>query len=208
MRFYPAERVADVLESLEDWYCGGYVLWVSFVVDQDRLDVIREKLDEVYGVSISDAKRAELEAAGGAVAHALAFEDRRSGKYRVMLMATPAAVTQRIGTAWRREAWQTTPVEMGPYVLNIFENGAPVHWVLKKEALQEARKDLAGAIDSGDMAEVLRRIEALSAENPPFEAIQRQVGAVIAEVKDAWRKGGLGPWVESKSKISQVSGVI
>src|SRR6185369_243252 len=116
MRRY--DDITPALQGILLHFTRGYPLWVSFLVDADKVDGIAAKWSENLGTTLPAWKRQDRKEKQ--MANAVALSAPVLGmahKRQLILMATEHALKMPASTAWRREKWQSRLPEFSEFVI-------------------------------------------------------------------------------------------
>lgn len=184
---------------LRSWSTGDSVLWVSFVVDEDKIAGIDEKWTEIYGIRLSAEKRRAKRKAGLPRAWAASLPVLGNPyKRQIILMASPEALTAPKESAWAREKWRRDPPEVSDFVMvrEPRERGDySWTWRIKEKCLGLVQQHLTAMVKDGDAGQIFEYSRYLARFYPMFGGVRRQIRRVLHSARKLWLATRRAEWL-------------
>ena len=196
MKIY--DDITPSLRAILFHFIKGYTVWVSFTVDDEKVDAIAEKWAETYGTRLPGWKRQDRKQKQLPTAVALAAPViGKPGQKQVMLMATEFAVKMPESTPWSKEKWLTRLPEFSDFVM-VHEprdgSGYVWTWKLQDQVLGGLENHLTTLVKLGDGGQVRHETQHWMRFYPMYGGVRRQIRRMYRGEKKLWRATRKSPW--------------
>lgn len=196
MRRY--DDITPALQAVLLHFTRGYTLWVSFLVDLDKVDGIAAKWSENLGTTLPAWKRQDRKEKQ--LANAVALSAPVLGmpyKRQLILMVTEHALKMPESTAWRREKWLSRLPEFSEFVMvhEARERGDSAWtWRLQERVAGGLEKHLTTLVKTGDASAVGRETKHWAKLYPMYGGIRRQLRRILNGGRKLWMATAKSPW--------------
>lgn len=190
-------HMTEAMQSILTNFNRGYINWISFTVEADKVDRIAEKWVDELGTALPSWKRQDRKQKNLANAVALSLPTLSSNKRVVFLMATEHVKNMPAETAWRKQVWQTKPPAMDSFVM-VQEpregRGYVWTWRLQNAVAGPLGHYLTGLIKRGEDYAVKHETEHWVRLYPMFGGVRRQLARILRSGSKLWCATKKTPW--------------
>lgn len=178
-------------------FSRGYTLWLSFEVDESKVESLREKWIETCGTNLpawkrQDRKQKGLPNAWAAAAPVLGYPNRR----QVILMATEQALNFPESDLGRQQ-WVRRLPEFSDFVMvREARNRGDYAWTwrIQNRVLGLLENRIFGLVKSGDRFAVTSEARQMAALYPMFGGVRRQLARMLKAAAKLWTATQPSPW--------------
>lgn len=183
--------LAAALQAGKRNFIGGKRLFVSFQIDEQKVDRKAREWAELFGTKDEPWLRQKSHLKGLPTAKAIcgpAFLN--PAKRQLLLQATEPARRALVGSVWARERWSDRPPDYGPFVLVCEPNRHRRNtwtWRLKQEVIDGRRQYLTRIVKQGDAAAIRNECEAWAKLYPMESGLRRQLQRSLSSAMKLWQ---------------------
>ena len=184
--------------ALRAWSTYGATCWVTFDSNEEKLDGLRAKLDEAYGLALPPEKRRWRRSKKLPVAWG--FSTRVLGKphsISVLMLATQEAVSAPPESPFSREKWRTSLPELGDFVMvkEPRERGDYAwSWKIQDRQMGLMSAHLTALVKHGDTHQLAACCHEWARLYPAFGGVRRGLKRLFKSAAKLWVATHKKPW--------------
>jgi hypothetical protein len=184
--------------ALRAWSTYGATCWVTFDSNEEKLDGLRAKLDEAYGLALPPEKRRWRRSKKLPVAWG--FSTRVLGKphsISVLMLATQEAVSAPPESPFSREKWRTSLPELGDFVMvkEPRERGDYAwSWKIQDRQMGLMSAHLTALVKHGDTHQLAACCHEWARLYPVFGGVRRGLKRLFKSAAKLWVATHKKPW--------------
>lgn len=186
------DNQTDGLRHVLRLWSRDAVAWVGFPTDDFKLEALREKWAERFGIRLPPHVRHDRRRRNQPNAYALSHRLAGTQRIQVWLLRTEGDLGP-IESDWRKEAWRTDPPEIGGADSRLYITKEPRlrrdyawTWRLGQKHLNLIGSQWRDLAEAGNDEELLFAIRSAATGLPMFGGVRRQLAAEMALQARRW----------------------